>query len=809
MRRHNLPAPLTTFVGRVEALAALANAMAATRLLTLTGVGGIGKTRLAIEMAQTLIPRTPDGVWLVELASLTDPSLLPRTIALALPMPTTATTPAASALIAWLESRDLVLVLDNCEHLVVPLAVLADRLLRACPALKIVATSREPLGISGETVWRVPGLRLDHGATGLVPGSPLDAERPSEASTLFIERARAARSGLRLDARDLNAVAEICRRLDGMPLAIELAAARVSVLGVRQIARRLDDRFQLLTSGSRSALPRHQTLRALIDWSYDQLSSDERTILRRLAVFVGGWSVDAAEAICGGQVAHAHSDAVPHRGDPSGTVLPLQILDVLSCLTAKSLILADEQPGETRFRMLETIREYAHEKMIESGENASLRRRHLGWCVAFATEAHRHMQGPDQALWLARVEAEGANLRVALEYTRANDQLALGLRLGRALWQFWRARGHLVEGREALEALLAHPAALHPDLLPLRIDVAVRAGNLSLERGEFARARTHLEWAIDAARSSGSLRLEADALTQLGHVARQEHRWGVARERYEEALHLRQSLGDRLGEAWALGSLGHLAIMQRDLGRAQECYQQGLDIVRELENWWEVATFLRLLGKQASDANDWHTAHQQYIESLSLFGQLGDRRGAVATIEGLAGVAAASHRAECALRLSGYAEVERELLDAPLSPHDRERVLRQTESARHSLGPDRSAELLARGRRMSLDDAMAAVSELRDLDPGGIAIAPNAPLSPGTTHTAATSLIPLTVREREVAALIAGGANNLEIAAELVITRRTVEAHVSAILGKLGLSTRTQLAIWAVERGLRTAPAPA
>ena len=311
-RRHNLPVPMTSFIGRADALAAVGRHLGTTRLLTLTGAGGIGKTRLALQLAGTLVDTYADGVWLVELAALNEPALVPRAVATALAIQTPPARAAQDALLHALESSELLLILDNCEHLVDAAAQLAARLLRACPGLKVLATSREPLGIAGETVWRVLGLGVPAPARS-GPGEPCPASAPlAEAGQLFAERARAARPGLVLDSPALTAVAEICRRLDGMPLAIELAAARVGALGVGQIAARLDDRFRLLAGGNRAALARHQTLRALVDWSYDLLTPDEQTMLRRLAVFTGGWTLDAAEAVCDGGTRDEGGVRLPH-----------------------------------------------------------------------------------------------------------------------------------------------------------------------------------------------------------------------------------------------------------------------------------------------------------------------------------------------------------------------------------------------------------------------------------------------------------------------------------------------------------------
>ncbi|MBI5029634.1 MAG: hypothetical protein HZB51_03850 [Chloroflexi bacterium] len=430
----NLPSPVTSFIGREEELAELKHVFANTRLLTLTGAGGIGKTRLAKVLAFDLVNDYRDGVWFVEFVELKDAALVPRTVAKTLGVRETSDQPIDEALVNALTPRHVLLVLDNCEHLVEACARLCEQLLYACPNLKILVTSREILGIPGETIWRVPPLkfpetkaRIDHAATLL----QFDAVR------LFNERAMAASPTFQVNDQNVAAIMQICQRLDGIPLALELAAARTRGLSVEQIANKLDDRFRLLTGGSRTALPRYQTLRALIDWSYELLSDHERALFRRLSVFVDGWTLEEAEAICGESYSLADT------------------LDLLAHLVDKSLVLADTENRTLRYRFLETIRQYARDKLLSSDEATRVRNRHRDWFLRLGEDAEPHLRSSDQAQWLRRLEQEHENLKSALEWSLSREAVAddveKGLRLAGALTQFWAMHGHMSDGRTWLE----------------------------------------------------------------------------------------------------------------------------------------------------------------------------------------------------------------------------------------------------------------------------------------------------------------------------------------------------------------------
>jgi non-specific serine/threonine protein kinase len=396
----NLPISLTSFIGREREIAEVTRLLAGppseSRLLTLTGAGGCGKTRLALRVAGEALGDFPDGVWLVELAALADPALVAGAVAMAVGVREVPGRALTESLVDHLRDRTLLLILDNCEHLVAAAAGLADVLLRSCPRLRVLATSREPLGSAGETIWRVPSLTLPPLSAADAP--LLEPLTRYEAVRLFVERARAAVPAFAPSAENAPALVEICRRLDGIPLAIELAAARVRVFSAAQIAARLDDRFRLLTAGPRTALPRQQTLRATVDWSYDLLAEPERALLRRLSVFAGGWTFEAAEAVAAGDGIQTHA-----------------VLDLMAQLVDKSLVIAEEQRGAVRYRLLETIRAYARDRLLEAGEAERTRDRHLAYFLGLAEEAEPRLRGAEERVTLDRLEAEHANLQAALE----------------------------------------------------------------------------------------------------------------------------------------------------------------------------------------------------------------------------------------------------------------------------------------------------------------------------------------------------------------------------------------------------------
>ena len=441
--RHNLPLQLTSFIGREKEIANVIRLLEKARMVTLIGPGGTGKTRLSIQVANELLDQYPDGAWFVELAPISDPLLLPRTTAIAIGLRDEPQRPVIDMLCDYLRGKQLLLILDNCEHLVEACAQLADTLLHACPQIRILASSREALGIAGETSYLVPSLELPD-----MQNLPtVEVLSQCEAIRLFSERASAATQNFRVTDDNASSIAQICHHLDGIPLAIELAAGKIRALSAQQIAQRLDDRFRLLTRGSRTAMPRHQTLQATIEWSYNLLSASEQTLFRRLSVFVNGWTLEAAESICWGKDTTA-KDALKKE----------DILELLSQLVNKSLVMTEERNSEVRYHMLETIRQYAGDKLQESNEIEPLRDRHLEHFLQLAETAEPHLRKPEQLEWLARLEAEHENMRAALEWSLGKERPEYALRLAAALGTFWVIRCYWKEGARWLESALAKPA---------------------------------------------------------------------------------------------------------------------------------------------------------------------------------------------------------------------------------------------------------------------------------------------------------------------------------------------------------------
>ncbi|MDQ2825721.1 MAG: tetratricopeptide repeat protein, partial [Actinomycetota bacterium] len=617
----SLPLQLTRLVGRDEELTAVEKALGDSRLLTLTGTGGVGKTRLALAAATDLAPGFADGAFLVELAPLADPDLLPQQVLGAVGLREEAGQAPADTLTAHLRARHVLLVLDNCEHLVGVTAALTERLLRACPGLTILATSREPLGVPGEATWRVPSLS------------------PAGARALFNDRARSVRAGFEVSDANDAALTQLCQRLDNIPLALELAAARTNALSVEEIADRLDDRFRLLSGGARTAVPRQQTLRAMVDWTYDALSDDERRLFEHLAVFGSGFTLPAAEQVAMGPLR-------PGGGGPSEA----DVVGTLSGLVNKSLVLAEPPgpDGHTRYRLLETMRHYARERLAESGDAATVRSRHLSRAVDMARVAETALDGPEQAAVLDRLEAEHDDLRVALAWGTSGGDPEPALRLAISLTRFWEVRGHLIEGRGWLEAALtagggsdlpalralalngaavlaqhqgdyaaAHGLYEHSLALRRRLDdrlgvaaALVGLANLAALHGRLTNARAQFQEALEIGRSLEEPHVVAAALTNLGWVAHASGELGTARALYEEALSVQRRLGDGHGTAMVMANLGDLALQQGDLDIADALHTEGLDLRRRIGDRSGVADSLTALGRVALARGDRATSRR-------------------------------------------------------------------------------------------------------------------------------------------------------------------------------------------------------
>ena len=819
--RHNLPQPLTSFIGREQEIVEARRLLEATRLLTLTGTGGVGKTRLGHEVAATLLDQFHGGVWIVELAALADPALVPQAVATVLDVREEADCSLTATLAAVLRPERLLLVLDNCEHLIEACAALADTLLRACPDLRILATSRQALGIDGETTFHVPSLSLsaDWGWSMVAaPGEDATAELASRASSagepiacsprseavrLFVERARAAVRAFTLTDRSAASVEEICQRLDGIPLAIELAAARVAVLTPEQIAARLGDRFHLLSGGSRTALPRYRTLRAMLDWSHDLLDEQERVLLRRLAVFAGGWTLEAAERVCAG-------DGL----DPD------QILDLLSGLVAKSLVLTAEHADEVRYRFLESLRAYAAEKLRDAGEEIVLRQQHRDWCVTLAERAESELRGPDPGGWLDRLERERENVRTALAWCIERDEAEPGLRMAGGLARFWQIRGPYREIRAVLAELLALPAAKQASatVQAARAKALIVAGRLAMRQDDRDVADALYQEALELSQECGDQRGLARALVSIGRVARVRGDYATSRQYHAEAIPVLEALGDDFWLAHVHHDLGVSAFFQGDLATARQQYEACLALFERLGDELGIVTALEELGEVAFSQGDHEMALALLGTTLERARGIDDKERIAMALAALAGMAAAQGRPRRALRLAAAATAITEATEQCNSPAWYAMLDRWLEPARRTLTAEACAAAQAAGRAMpldaaieyalssdepSLDAAVADVPTLVEPRPRPRLVVAPPPASAWTVvDRSPVATTDLTPRELEVAALVARGLTNRQIAAELVIAEGTAANHVKHILARLLLDSRAQIAVWAVEHGL-------
>ena len=597
--RNNLPQQLTRFIGRQRELAGVRSLVSQSRLITLSGPGGIGKTRLALEVARDRLDEYADGVWLVEFASISDPQLIPQTVASALNLREERGRSITDAVANYLKSRNLLLVLDNCEHVIGAIAQLADALLRNCPNLRILATSRESLAIAGEALFRVPPLSLPDTAT-----EPPASLGKHEAVELFVERVRAVKATFVLNESNAALVAKISVHLEGIPLAIELAASRLKVLSVEQIAGLLGDRLKLLRGGSRTSLPRHQTLLAAIDWSYNLLSETEKTLFRRLAVFSGGWTLDAAENVCLGQ---------PVDKD--------NLLDLLSGLIDKSLVLLDERDGHQRYRFMMTLLEYAQERLAQTQEAAAIYRAHAGFFNALVLQGESRTMIADENTWLDCLKLEYDNIRSALSW-KSKEEPEAGIRLAAALWRFWYLNGYLQEGRRWLEEMLTRQPASTDAVI--RAKAINRLAVTAVLQGDCATAQTLATHALSVARESAGRSEAAFALNTMAIIAGEQCNFPAARALLEESLGIRRELGDR-AQADTLNNLGVLSFRQGEFGVARGFYEQSLASFREVGDRHGMAMTLLNQGELAIRSGDRSGAQLKIHEGLTLAKELKDR----------------------------------------------------------------------------------------------------------------------------------------------------------------------------------------
>ena len=732
---NNLPTQLTSFVGREAEVADVLGLVSSARLVSVTGAAGCGKTRLALQVASVVLLEFPDGVWMVEVSRVNDAAFVGQAVATALGVREEPGGSIGDSLAAHLKGRRTLLVLDGCEHVVEATANLADELLRRCPELHMLVTSREALRVAGEAIWRIPSLV------------------PSDAAALFLDRARLADSNFHLDVDQAPMADLVCRRLDGIPLAIELAAARVHMMSVPQILERLEDRFRLLTGGSRTALPRHQTLRAAVDWSYQQLDESEALLFRRLAVFSGDFAVDSLEAVCCDERV------------PAG-----EAIDHLTRLADKSLVVPEAGSGHRfRYRLLETLSEYGRERLAESGEADALRRRHADHFVRLAEAASEE-----------RIAVEQSNLTAALEFLRAGGDAA-GLRLAVALVGYWDSAGHVNEGRERLEALLEGVTG-EWDVRAKALD---GAGWLALRQADMAGARALFTEARNLLQDRGDSGELARTLSNLAIACIFGGDLEAARDHLEESLQVGQRAGAKRSVAGTLWVLGLVAYFAGALDEAEERASASLRLSEEIGDRKLVAFLEAALGVIDLERGRFTEARGRFGKGLDISVEMGDRMNAALILEALCRLASATSAWTLALKLGGASAAVRELAGARSIPIWQDRVDAAMEDAQRMLGPEAAAVALGQGRSLDFVEAVSLAQKVA-------AKATRAEVAP----------MGLTRRELEIAVMVAQGMSNRDMATRLVLAQRTVEGHVENIRTKLGFHSRTQIAAWAVERKL-------
>jgi predicted ATPase/class 3 adenylate cyclase len=679
---NNLPQPVTSFIGRERELTEITESLGNTRLLTLIGVGGIGKTRLSLQVAAEMLDAFPDGVWFVELAPLADAQRMPQAVASVLGVKEEAGRPVIEALEKHVKDRQLLLVLDNCEHLVHACAELAKQLLESAPRLKILASSREHLHVAGETTYPVPALAVPDPAFV----TALAALTRYESVCLFVDRAAAAQPAFQATNRNAPAISEICRRLDGIPLAIELAAARVRALSVENIAARLDDRFRLLTSGNRTALPRQQTLRALIDWSYDLLDEHERAVLRRLAVFVGGWTLEAAEAVTAGGDVHHH-----------------EVLDLLTHLVEKSLVAMEPTAG--RYRLLDTVREYAQERLEESADGDAARDRHLAFYLAFAEKARPELVGSEQGVWLARLDLEQENLLSAHAWCGRARGGESGLKLASSLRRYWMIRGLLGLGHQVTVEALARAGVQERTIA--RCEALFDAGQLSGWMGRYADAQKYLEESLTIARQLGDRRMVAMALQPLGMATGGQGNRTTARGYLEEAVSLAREIGSKRDLAAAINGLAQLYRADGELDAAEPLYHSVLALAREMGDRESIAIALLNLAMVSISRGVDDRVQGMLREVHAVVEEIGSKPLGQSALEVCAGLAALGNESEHAARFFGAVEAQTERTGIHRDPTDEAFLAPLIARARESLGTAAFAAAEDTGRVLGYEEAMA------------------------------------------------------------------------------------------------------
>ena len=804
----NLPAQISSFIGRESELAAVRDLVAGSRLVTLTGAGGAGKTRLALGVAAGLAGRPGDGEWFADLAPVGDPDLVAVTVAEALGVRLEPGRPVLAALVEAVGGRRLLVVLDNCEHVIEACARLADALLRGCPGLALLATSREPLGIDGEQVYRVPSMEVP------ADGVAAAAVWASEAVRLLADRAAAQGVPLAADAGGAAVAGRICRRLDGIPLAIELAAARLRVMSAGELEARLGERFALLTGGSRSRPARHQTLRAMVDWSWELLTGPERAVLARLSVFAGGFGLAAAEAVA----------ASPH-------VPAAEVLGHLGALVDKSLVqFGDSGTGAGRYRLLETVSQYAAGRLDALGPAAAgaARLAHRDYYLALAEEAAPQLSAAGQAGWLDRLDAELGNLRAAITVSLSEVDPEPGLRLAASLGRYWNIRGHAAEGAGVLQALLDAPSAQGATLPRARalaaaayllrqtggypiagdycregLAIARAAGDenlvacllqeqarVLLSQGQAGGALPLIESGLGLARRLGEPHLTGRLLIARSIAAHAEGDSAGAARDTVEALRLFRQAGDQLLIGQMLSNLGSFEMAAGDLDAARRHLAEALDIAGALDDRSGLANQTFNLGLAEYLGGSPEAASALFAESLDLARRVGIRPVTAYALVGLAMAGRSGVGHDWSARLHGAAEAALADLGESLDPMEARLARLDRERLRAEMGDEAFEAEYAGGRALGPGQVLTALGPLGTAAGQGQAA--------GSGEAASI----LTPRELDVLRLVAQGLSNPDIARALVLSEHTVHRHLANILRKLGLSSRAAAAAWGVRARL-------